>query len=404
MNEREIEKIIQQGESQTIEFKEEEIKPSKLAETIVAMANAEGGKILIGVNDKNRETVGVKNREKVIDLIYNACSKDCCDPPINIETPQFINTKGDKTVAAVSVPKSWHELHSTRGRFLQRVGTQNRPMRSGLIERRYYQLGKVDFGILPVKGASIDDFDTRLLEVYQRGIERYTGSKITISTKELLQNRKCLVKYNGQLVASNAGMLLFGKETYQHLPQVQIICARFEGVDMQSFIDRKYYEGNVTEIIDEATNFIKRNIRLGRRIVQEERTDYEEYPYEAYREVIVNAVLHRDYSILGANVRVFIFDDRIEVYTPGGLLPGIAIEKMYMKKSQHQTRNTILFNEILYLNRYVEKVGSGIQRMIEATEKEGLEIPVFEDLGSDFLVTLIGPGEEFMKKEKRINQ
>lgn len=125
--------------------------------------------------------------------------------------------------------------------------------------------------------------------------------------------------------------------------------------------------------------------------------EYREYPQEAVREALVNAVVHRDYGRRGQCIRVFMFDDRIEVYNPGTLPPGVSLEKMRRLEPQSVLRNPVIVSVFRDLgSRYIERLGTGIRRMALAMEEHGLPRPHFEEVGSEFRVTLDGPCERFM--------
>lgn len=140
-------------------------------------------------------------------------------------------------------------------------------------------------------------------------------------------------------------------------------------------------------------------MKVGRRIEGFVGVDYREYPQESVREALVNAVVHRDYSRRGQRIRVFMFDDRIEVYSPGPLPPGVSLEKMRRLEPQSVLRNPIIVGIFRDLgSRYIERLGTGIRRMGLAMEGHGLPRPRFEEMGSEFRVTLMGPGERFMEE------
>ena len=120
---------------------------------------------------------------------------------------------------------------------------------------------------------------------------------------------------------------------------------------------------------------------------------------EALREALINAIIHRDYSIAGGRIRVFMFDDRIEFYSPGDLLPGVTVERMQRLESQSKLRNPVIVEAFRDLGGFIEKMGTGVQRMARAMEQHGLPLPRFEELGGEFRVTLIGPGGGFMQAE-----
>lgn len=151
--------------------------------------------------------------------------------------------------------------------------------------------------------------------------------------------------------------------------------------------------------MDDAEQFIYRHMKVGRRIKGFVGVEYREYPEETVREALVNAVVHRDYSRRGQRIRVFMFDDRIEVYSPGTLPPGVSLEKMRRLEPQSVLRNPIVVRVFRDLgSRYIERLGTGIRRMALAMETHGLPRPRFEEVGPEFRVTLVGPGERFMEE------
>jgi ATP-dependent DNA helicase RecG len=193
-------------------------------------------------------------------------------------------------------------------------------------------------------------------------------------------------------------VLLFCEDPYRFLRQNEITCAQFKGADMLRTIDRKDLRGALPDLVMVAEQFLYRHIRIGHEVIGFEGIDYWEYPREALREALINAVIHRDYSIAGGRIRIFMFDDRIEFYSPGDLLPGITVEKMQRLESQSKLRNPVIVEVFRDLGGFIEKMGTGIQRMARAMEEHGLPRPRFEELGDEFRVTLIGSGERFMEK------
>jgi ATP-dependent DNA helicase RecG len=192
--------------------------------------------------------------------------------------------------------------------------------------------------------------------------------------------------------------LLFCEDPYRFLRQNEITCAQFKGADMLRIIDRRDLRGPLPDLVVEAEQFLYRHIRIGHEVIGFEGIDYWEYPREAMREALINAVIHRDYSIVGGRIRIFMFDDRIEFYSPGDLLPGVTVEKMQRLESQSKLRNPVIVEVFRDLGGFIEKMGTGIQRMARAMQEHGLAIPRFEELGGEFRLTLIGPGERFMEK------
>jgi ATP-dependent DNA helicase RecG len=168
--------------------------------------------------------------------------------------------------------------------------------------------------------------------------------------------------------------------------------ARFQGASTTHFVDRADLCGTLPEMIDAAEQFIRRNTRLAARVVGFHRREVAEYPYEAIREAVCNAVCHRDYRIEGASVRIMVFADRIEVNSPGGLPPGVTLANIERK---HVLRNPLIAN-YLYDIFYIEKWGTGIARMRRLMREHGLAEPRLEELGDFFAVTLYGPGDRIL--------
>ncbi len=201
------------------------------------------------------------------------------------------------------------------------------------------------------------------------------------------------IEHEGKLLPTCGGMLFFGRNPQAWLPHSQIRVARFQGTTTTHFIDRADLQGTLPEMIDAAEQFIRRNTRTAAKVVGFRRREVAEYPFEAIREAICNAVCHRDYQLAGAEIRIMIFSDRIEINSPGGLPPGVNLANL---ERTHVLRNPLLAN-YLYDIFYIEKWGTGIARMKTLMSEHGLAEPKFEDLGEFFAVTFYGPGERILE-------
>jgi ATP-dependent DNA helicase RecG len=202
-----------------------------------------------------------------------------------------------------------------------------------------------------------------------------------------------LTTVGNMLVPTVAGVLLFGKDPQQFLPHATLRIARFLGTDMSTFLDQADIRGTIPQMIDEAEKFAARNTRHGIRIVGFKHVNVHEYPIEAIREAITNALCHRDWGYAGMQVRVAIFDDRIFVDSPGRLPPGVTLENI---EHVHVLRNPIIA-QLLYDINYIENWGSGILRMKKAMHEHHLASPIFHEPGPSFTVTFHGPEERFMR-------
>ena len=397
MTEKQIRDLIKQGEGQAIEFKDDRIHPRSLAQTLTAFAAADGGVVLIGVADDG-SIPGVSNFQRVRDnLIYEAAGRNHCEPQIQPMDIEKVETEDGKIVVAITVPADFETLHSVAGKYFLRVGSRNEPLTPRELRRLMFSRGEVSFEHIACQNVKLEFLDDRLINRYIRRHEDYTGRPLNLSRAEFLINLGCATRWNGGVIPTNAGILLFHQEPQLYLLQSQLLCARFKGTDVIEYIDRKEFRGPLPELADQATMFIKTHMRVGGRIPGVKRIDYPEYPEVAFREAIINAVIHRDWSISGEFIRVFMFDDRIEVMSPGRLLPPITVRAMQKGEVESRLRNTAIVEVFDRLGGYIEKLGSGIRRMIDAMKEHGLEPPLFELKGDLLKVTLRGPGERFME-------
>src|SRR5216684_3087484 len=164
-------------------------------------------------------------------------------------------------------------------------------------------------------------------------------------------------------------------------------CVLFrETVGASRYADRKIVTGTLQDVIDGTESFLNRYIAVGARIEGWKRIDIPEYSLEVLREAIINAAVHRDYSKRGESIRVFYYPDRVEVHSPGLLLPGITVEQMERGEVESKLRNPILAGLLKDIPGYMERLGSGIRFMLDETKHMGLPGPQFREMG-EFMVT-----------------
>ncbi len=283
--------------------------------------------------------------------------------------------------------------HLVRGRAYKRVGAADVQMSRAEYERLLLERQHVEFDRQLMEGTSYADLDEAKLTWYirQRAERRGVRAPAT-SPQETLLNLGALAEEGSELTPTKGGLLFFGRDPQRFMPQSEVRIARFKGTTMGHFIDSADLRGTLPEMIDEAERFVRRNTRVAAKVVGFRRREVSEYPYEAVREAICNAVCHRDYFMDGSTVRIMIFDDRIEVNSPGPLPPGVTVNNIDRK---HVLRNKLIAN-YLYDIYYIEKWGTGITKMRRLMREHGLAEPVFEELGSFFAVTFYGPGERIL--------
>jgi predicted HTH transcriptional regulator len=214
-----------------------------------------------------------------------------------------------------------------------------------------------------------------------------------ISIKDFLTKTLKIVKEkSGKLLPTNACLLFFGKNPADYISQSEIRIARFRGTTRTEFIDSKEIKGPIYKMLDEVEAFFKRNTRLASKIVEFKRVDIPEYPYEAIREAVVNAIAHRDYTYHWAPIMVSIFNDRMEINSPGDLLPGLDIKNL---EGHHATRNKIICS-IFHETKDMERFGTGVGKMKRLMRTHGLSEPEFLEEGNFFVVKFHGPGDKIL--------
>ena len=385
----EISALLQQGKGQEIDFKPERTTLSKLAESLIALANARGGTVLIGVDPKGDTLQGLQDAEAARSKALEAAL--LTDPPLILPLPEVV-TLDDKDVLVITVPPGLPHVYSLRGKYLIRVGAQNKPLSPKRLHRLMIERGEVSFESLVPPEATLDDIDWYKVEKYLASLEGLSAATI----EEALHSRGCLVREDGSYRPTNAGILLFGKQPERFVKSSEIIVVRYPGREMSDEFVREDIRGTLPDQIRRAEAFLVSNMKRGVRLVSLEREEQVEYPTKAVREAIVNAVAHRDYSIRGDEIRIFMFSDRIEFYSPGRLPGHVTVDNIVEERF---SRNEVIV-QVLADMGFIEQLGYGIDRMIKLMRDYGLPSPRFQETAGGFRVTLYGPpGEGLISEE-----
>ena len=361
---------------------------ANLADTLVAFANAGGGTLLIGVEPRSGKPTGLKDPEDAVDRALKAAL--ATEPPLIIPMPQLTEREGHRILSIV-VPPGLPNVYSFRGKYLIRDNARNRPLAPRQLRRLMMERGAVSFEALVPDGARLEDLDWEKAEGYLSGLGRMPSS----SSEEALLKRGCLVQRDGQLLPTYAGLLLFGREPQRWVRSSAILLVRYAGSIMGDTFVRDETQGTLPEQIRRAEAFVLDNMRRGVRLLGLERIEESEYPVEAIREAIVNAIAHRDYRIAGEEIRVLMFADRIEVYSPGRLPGHITVDNLVEERF---SRNEIIV-QILSDMGFIERLGYGIDRMIRLMTGAGLPPPKFEETAAGFQVTLVGQGASLISEQ-----
>ncbi|MEN6552541.1 MAG: ATP-binding protein [Methanobacterium sp.] len=209
----------------------------------------------------------------------------------------------------------------------------------------------------------------------------------------LLNILEVLRIFKGEPRPTNTGILFFSNNASNLIPQHVVKIARYKGVTGTDIIDSKEIKGPIYKVIEEAESFFKRNTRIANKIVDFKRVDIPEYPYPAIREALINAIAHRDYNRTGAQIMFSIYDNRVEISSPGSLISGLSVNEL---ENKHETRNDKIC-EIFKLTKDMETFGTGIKKMKKSMEDHGLPEPEFRNEREFFVVIFYGPGDNILK-------
>lgn len=374
-----LEELLSRSEGKTLEFKENAHTLSKIVQTVVAFANTAGGTIVIGVQDKTKNVIGIGNVLQDEERIANAIADSIV--PTLLPNIQFISWR-EKDVLILTVPHNLGPFYlkdkgENNGVYV-RLGSTNRIADTAMIAEIKRLKEHISFDQLPDLRASPDDLD---LDLANQLLSR-VGKSCTKSNSRSLE---LVTKYHEHIYPTRGGLLLFGKRRDELFPDPFIRLVRFEGTTKSSAIDHLDIKSPLPVAIDEALAFIRRNTFMKAIIQAAQRDDIPQYPHEAVREAVINAVLHSDYSTIRSSIQIAIFDDRMEITNPGPLPLGLSLETALSGVSQ--LRNRVLgrvFREL----RLIEQWGSGLARMRDVCLTAGSFSPKFEELDLFFRVTL----------------
>ena len=373
------------GESKNIEYKVTlPDKSEKYMKTIVAFANTQGGKLVVGVDDKTHEIVGVENDIlfQLMDGIANAVSDSCMPQIIPDIEPQTVD---EKTVIIVSVeagknrPYYLKSKGKENGTYIRVAGTSRQAFPEKIRELEM-EGARISWDELTCVGYPVSKEATEKLCSDIESFREKAGMTERSVKKEQLINWKILKQSEGQLLATNAYALL----TSDYFPFSKTQCAVFKGIDRAIFLDKREFTGPIYTQIEEAVDFVLRNIRLGATIDGLVRKEKYELPPEAIREMIINAHCHR--NLLDEScIQVAVYDDRLEVTSPGGLYNGLTYEEVMNGHSK--IRNKAIANIFSQMG-LVEAWGSGIKRIFNAAKEYDLPEPKFQEFDNMFRVEL----------------
>lgn len=384
-----------------MEFKQDAVESLKLVKELVAFSNFDGGQVLLGV-DVSGSPVGL-TRPNLEEWVMTAC-RDKIRPPLIPSFEIVRDVEGGKDVAIVRVTTGyavhavWHNHHLT---YYIRVGSESREASTEELARLQQQRGAFRAELRPLGGSSLDDLDLRRLRDYFVRIRQQEfPDEVREDVERLLINTELLAEEEGA-PATVAGMLLFGRRIPRFLPQSGIDAAAYPGHDKDyATIERASMRGPLVALLDGRGQLIERGlveqaVAFVRRTAPPElvmndgarRAEHPAVPDDVLREVIVNALVHRDYLLTGTDVELSVYADRVEVVSPGRLPNGVTTERMLV--GIRAARNQLL-KDVMRDYGYLEHMGMGVPRtVVRGMQAHNGTMPRLEEDGERFTVTLL---------------
>lgn len=385
-----IEELVAKNEGKTLEFKENLKSLANIIKTVIAFANTAGGIIVVGVEDRTKNIVGMNNilneEERLISSITDSISP-LLVPEISIQSYR------SKELLVIQVPHGAGPFYLKHekpedGTFI-RFGSTNRLADAETLQSLRDYARNIYFDEKPYLGGDTDLLDWEFINsVFKKAKKKITQHN-AVSLGLIFQqtnhiNKEC---------PTNGGIILFGLNHLELFPDAIIRCGRFLGFDRETILDQIDIETYLPLAIEEALHFIKKNTSMKAEIGRLERRDVPQYPSIAIREAIVNAIIHADYGIKGIQITIAIFDDRIEITNPGALPFGLTLENALLGASR--VRNRVIAKVFRAL-KWIEQWGSGLRRIKKACIRMGLKEPKFEELNNQFRVTLYATKKDEM--------
>ena len=364
--------LLQQPEGKTLEFKRDLSSPRNVLKTLVAFANSAGGRLVIGVDD-DRTLLGVTDpldaEERLCNLIADSIS------PRLIPNVEMLSLE-NRTLLVIEVFPSSARPHYLSSQGVEngtyiRLGSSNRQAGPDWIaEMHRLALGQV-FDEQPMPTVSRNDLD-------MASIARLFGPQRSLSDKGL-QTLKLLRSEQGRMVPTRGAVLLFSPDRDLYFPDAWVQCGRFRGADKVHIFDQQEIHAPLPDTLTEIELFLKKHAYKSARFGALQREDVWSIPLTLLREAIVNALVHADYAQRGTPIRIAFFDDRIDIESPGFLLPGMTVEDM--RAGVSRIRNPVIARMFRELG-LVEQWGSGVRRIFAEAAQLGLPAPSLTEIAT----------------------
>ncbi|MDI6793245.1 MAG: ATP-binding protein [bacterium] len=376
---------IKQPENRKFEIKRTLPSKSEWLKVIVSFANGAGGELILGVDDKSRKAVGIEDifelEEKISNTIHDSIRPGISPyiQSINVENKQVLS------IQILSGPQKPYYLASKgieKGTYV-RIGSTNRQADlSTIFELKRQASGMSYLDQIYFAGSEDSASKDALVAFFTKHLD------IKAPVRDHFLNYLLLKKNNGDIFPTFLGIILFGREDAFGLNEFDyshIKVARYKGMDRREILSSQIFEPPLGLKIDKIIEYTLGELPMTQRLEGATRKQAPLLPAFAVREAIINAIVHRDYSLRGSSVQVDIFDDRLEIVSPGVLPGNLSIELLGQGISEIRNRSLV---RIFRHAGFMEEFGSGIARMIQEMDMAGKPNPEFLEKGAFFCVTL----------------
>ncbi|MDD5658226.1 MAG: helix-turn-helix domain-containing protein [Elusimicrobia bacterium] len=358
MDRKDVDLLIHEGESLVAEFKEK--YTPRIDEDIVAFANTRGGTILLGVRDSDGAIVG-ETLTNDLKARINSLARNC-KPSVSVNILRL----GE--VVAVEISEGDEKPYSCASGYYRRLNGMTQKMSHEEVRLMFRENDPLPFEERTVKSFSFEDVSRAKVLAFAKAAGVSIGKTATVDFLRSL-------KVADESKVANAGLLFFAAAPQDHIRQAQMTLIAFKGTDRLRIYDRLDVRDDLPAQFNQAVRFLEKHLNVRSEIKRFDREDIYEIPLEALREGLLNALMHRDYSIPGTQVSVDIFDDRVEITNPGGLVKGLSQKSLGRGISIR--RNELIADLFARIHK-VERAGTGIRRMRQSLAEAGLKAPEFE--------------------------
>ena len=370
-NDEELLQAIKNGEDSLFELKDLRLKGNKvidsdsrsIADEFAAMANSNSGTFIFGVDDKSRVITGIA--ETWLRTICN----DQIDPPLNcVIRKKTIFDEEPRNIIIVDIPKSLF-VHQSPDGYFYRIGSSKRKMTTELLARLIQQRSQtrlIRFDEQSVPGSTLSDLSPKLWEKFKSPLTNFSDEDFLLKLKLVTKDQE------NNIVPTVSGILMATEEPQKFINNAYIQAVSYRGLERNANyqLDALDITGPLDEQIEKALFFVKKNMKIAARKIPE-RQDIPQYSINAVFEAIVNAVAHRDYSIYGSKIRLHMFDDRLEIFSPGNIPNTMTIDSLPLRQSARNELVTSLLAKCSVKNN----VGLTIERT-HIMDKRGEGVPI----------------------------